>query len=542
MELWKQKLESMKAEKDTAGILHGDITGVKSDKDTPDNLFYTEFSERDAQSFFAVFTRYKETYATSNYAIETLEKNLKEQIWSMARGINPIEVVLYASRCIKECIYSDDRLTSVIKGIVAPRLNYSDCEKIAWHILGGWEWLAPVCIFVESIGESNKSNLIAMAMKYYPRFAQIGYETNERRIFESYLKMIFATQNIAYNNYIVDIVTDECFARDNDLVDKFLNTVRRMRYLSGDDTLTQLLDAISERPELPSSFRIKINRLRPKESAENDSLISNTSYDPNAESRQRESISLQFGRMSRKDIATIKNIRDESGIIVALRRVMAEIDNIYPEEQRGDAYILLGTKGVTIKSEVVEFLQAQVNANSLFTVPIYIALQELGEIGYPELLKEIYEAPYHAFWVNNVANYCRYRTRLLGTQIVPYFSKNIEDNLGDEELINSKLFILKEMLTTYDGRDHKINKDALLPESLLAMISLINFSRRGRETYDYLLSVLEIMRRACPSKKNKILKQLDDMKVKVADQPEMKSVVMRIDGMIQLLDNITAPQ
>ena len=117
MELWKYKLADLRSNdiSNEVSILGEDVTGARSNNDGPDNLFYSEFSESDARSFFDIFNRFKESITTSKFAVDSLEVNLKTQLRAVTKGVNPVEVVLYSSRSIKEQLYSNSKIIKVLK-------------------------------------------------------------------------------------------------------------------------------------------------------------------------------------------------------------------------------------------------------------------------------------------------------------------------------------------------------------------------------------------------------------------------------------------
>lgn len=537
MELWKYKLAELKNNDiaDEVSILGEDVTGVRSNNDGPDNLFYSEFSESDARSFFDIFNRFKESITTNQFAVDSLEVNLKTQLRAVTKGVNPLEVVLYSSRSIKEQLYSNSKIIKVLKSIVIPNLRYPDNTKIVWHILAGWEWLAPICVLIEAIGDTNNDELVELAMKSYPRLANMARETNERYIFTSYLSMVFATQNPAFNKYIIDIVTNKNFVQDNDLTDAFLKKISKIGYLNSEPTYSNLLTDISAKSGIPAPFRIKMdNLLKARHQKE---LLDGTTNEKNFNIA-----SLQFGRSSRKDINTIKNIRDNDIIIEALKAVMNSIDNIYPEEQKGDAYVLLGTKGMIIRNEVISFLNRELDRCSEYKIPIYLALQELREIGMDDVLSSILTENYRLYWVKSVANYCRFRTRFLGECLVPKFTSEIIANPSDETIIKRYLKILYSILDVYNAGAGKLNSDNVLPEAIINMMTALNAVFNDGEIYELMIDILHLLSKACPSKKRKILNQLYVMKENLKNQNNYKTIEDRINKLIKSMESIVAPK
>ena len=538
MELWKQKIAELDIQDTTeeVSILGEDVTGVKSNNNGPDDLFYTEFSETDAKTFFDIFSKYKYSITTNKYALGSLEANLKEQVAKMSKGVNPIEVVLYASRCIKDQIYSNTKIIKILKGIIIPHLRFPDNSKICWHILAGWEWLAPICVLLESIGGSNNEELIKIAMDSYPHLAVMARETNERYLFTAYLNMLFETQNISLNQYIIDVVTNKNFVQDNELTDGFLKKINRIDYLNTDPVYSELLSAISAKSVTPAAFRIKIETaLKGRKKTNGGGIIGDGPSPIDVES-------LQFGRSSRRDINMIKNLRESETIIIALRKVMDNIDNIFPEEQRGDAYVLLGTKGMLIRAEIISFLMEELQNNPNYRVPIYIALQELKEIGLDDVKNAISEVEYRQYWVNSLANYCRFRTKFLGDVLVPFFTAEIIENSADETIVKKYLTFLNDILNIYNAGAGKFNSDTILPEAIINMMKALNRTFNDRDIFDMMLSILALLAKACPSKKAKIKEQLYIIKENIKGNDSLKSIEMRVNSLIKSMESIVAPK
>ena len=537
MELWKYKLAELRNNDvaDEVSILGEDVTGVRSNNDGPDNLFYSEFSESDARSFFDIFNRFKENITTNQFAVDSLEVNLKTQLRAVTKGVNPVEVVLYSSRSVKEQIYSNSKIIKVLKSIVIPNLRFPDNTKIVWHILAGWEWLSPICVLIEAIGDTNNDELVELAMKSYPRLANMARETNERYIFTSYLNMVFATQNPAFNKYIIDIVTNKNFVQDNDLTDAFLKKISKIGYLNAEPIYSNLLTEISAKSGIPAPFRIKIGNLL--KSRQKRELLDGPTNEKNFNIT-----SLQFGRSSRRDINIIKNIRDTDIVVEALKAVMNSIDNIYPEEQKGDAYVLLGTKGMIIRNEVISFLNSELDRCPEYKIPIYLALQELREIGMDEVLSSILTENYRLYWVKSVANYCRFRTRFLGEWLVPKFTSEIIANPSDETLIKRYLKILYSILDVYNAGVGKLNSDNVLPEAIINMMNTLNATFNDSEIYESMIDILYLLNKACPSKKRKILNQLYVMKENQKKQDNCKTIEDRVNKLIKSMESIVAPK
>ena len=135
---WRETLKNLGsqiAENAEVSILDREITGVTSSNNTPDTLFYSEFSEEDAETFFSIFTRFKDAYAENPaVAIQALTTNLDIQIGAMPPDICPTEILLFSSRIVKEQIERDSRVFKLLKNNVVKLLRRTP-SKVIWYIL-----------------------------------------------------------------------------------------------------------------------------------------------------------------------------------------------------------------------------------------------------------------------------------------------------------------------------------------------------------------------------------------------------------------------
>ena len=200
MEDWRKKLDLIQKkidEESEVTIIDEEVTGVKALHYAPDNLFYSEFSEADAEAFFAIFEGFRNAYnMNKNLAIKALSDNIELQIDEMSNNVCPVEVILFASRSIKDLLSTDPKLFKEFKNLIAKHIGVW-MQKSAWYILSGWEWKHQLAIFVEAIGESNDATLLKLAMDYYDRIAKLCIDKEDCQVLKSYINMILATQNLS---------------------------------------------------------------------------------------------------------------------------------------------------------------------------------------------------------------------------------------------------------------------------------------------------------------------------------------------------------
>lgn len=531
------ELKEVLTQRAPVSIMDEDVTGVKGSNDAPDTLFYSEFSEEDAEAFFEIFTRFKDSYnINTRVAVESLEYNLNQQIKAMPKNVSSIEIILFASRCIKDLIKSDVKVYKVIKNIVAKQLR-SSSNKIAWYILSGWEWKQQLGIFVEAIGEDNDANLIQLAMRYYDDIANSCADDDDKSVLDSYVNMLLATQNGEYIEYIADVVSHNVFMHDIQMVDTFIDKCKKTAYLKIEPLFSNLLREINSR-NLTPSFRTKLGYLQSRQAD-----IMQTSK-PIAESSELSS--LEFGRTSAQDLFRCERTKGEDTKLVA-SLIISNIDNIYPEEQRGRAYVVLATKAKFYrdendKKEVVDFLNSEKEEYPIYEASINTALMEMNELGPKDVFDALISSRYKSFWGKNIASYFRYNKRLFANDFIPYLEKLLNNEGITEEETSRILYILMEIVKSYNGKADKLNDDIemALPDKLLKIVCLKN-TYSDRLIYESILEILDIIMRISPTKKKVILKYLDKVKTNVSGKGNLLSVEVRVDALIRKGDTISEP-
>ena len=531
------ELKEVLIQKAPVSIMDDDVTGVKGSNDAPDTLFYSEFSEEDAEAFFEIFTRFKDSYdINTRVAVETLEYNLNQQIKAMPKNVSSIEIILFASRCIKDLIKSDAKVHKVIKNIVAKQLR-SSSNKIAWYILSGWEWKQQLGIFVEAIGEDNDDNLIKLAMRYYNDIAESCSDDDDKSVLNSFVNMLLATQNGEYIEYIADVVSHYVFMNDIQMVDTFIDKCKKTAYLKTEPLFSELLREINSR-NLTASFRTKLGYLQSRQAdiMQTSKPIVTTS----------ELSSLEFGRTSSQDLFRCERTKGEDSKMVA-SLIMSNIDNIYPEEQRGRAYVVIATKAKFYRDEnermdVVNFLKVEKEEYPIYEMGIDTALMEMNELGPKDVFDALISSRYKSFWGKNIASYFRYNKRLFANDFIPYLEKVLSKEGITEEETSRVLYVLTEIVKAYNGKADKLNDDIemALPDKLLKVVCLKpTFS--DRLIYESILEILEIIMRISPSKKKVILKYLDKVKASVTGKGNLLSVEIRVDTLIRKGDTLSEP-
>lgn len=538
-ELWKEMLKEVNTQEADISILQENITGVKGEEDSPDNLFYSEFSEEDARAFFNIFSGYMELYEQNKeQACNCLEKNLEEQIKAMPQKICPVEILLYSSRIIKKQIRDEKNVFTLLKSIVGKNLGHPSSFKSVEYILSGWEWAPQLCILVEAIGEKNDSELIDFAMKKYEYKADNS--ENDTRLLLSYINMLLATQNDKYIHYIVDVVTNKKFMDNNDLTNNFDSQLRSNTFLNRN--FSELIKQMNEK-KLTERMQSVLRSW-----SKNNQEIQTNCPQPiryqnakNSQSRQNDGNitatldSLQFDSYTRKDLQTCYKLKnDDNERKQACKIIMNKIDSMRPEKERGWAYITLGKLGEFLHDDALEgFLTEQKKVHPDFAFSINIALHSLGKIDDKALFDLILEGKAQDFDCENLAQHCRYKQQLLSVGFVDYISEISNKNLVKENKINDVLKFFYNVLKEYNGKDNNINRSGELVYNVINMLKNFNKQYSEISIYKTILDINECILESSPSKTACILQNLDFVNKNLPkNNPETESLVARIDKIL----------
>lgn len=542
---WIDQLQKIKTDmqsKAEVSIIDEDVTGVQGNNSAPDNLFYSEFSEEVAVAFFDIFARFGKIYETnSRDAIDILIDNIEVQIKSMPTEVCPIEVLLYASRTIKQHLSTDYRVYSALKLIVAKQLRTAPI-KVSWYILSGWEWKQQLSILIEAIGESNNAELVDLAMQYYQRIADSTLEDDDRSPLKAYLNMLLSTQNIKFIPQIADVVSNPVYMDDNELLEYFVGKCKTTDFLKIEPSFSDLLCELNNR-DITKIFRTKLRYLQPREYASNSPFISNMNSNLDQEHKREEITKLQFGQLSNNDLYQCEQVRDRDGCILVCDKVMESIDNIFPDAQRGRAYVLLGTKGKYCRNQVVSFLCDHKRKYPRYILPIDIGLVALEEITSDELFDTLFNVSFEPFWSINIGRYFRYNKKLLSDGLIPFMSRRFSSSLLDEALVSNDLHILNGIIDTFNGTNDKLADQGLsLPEDLIHLLYSLNSQQfHDPSIYNEILELLNLVMRVSHSSKRKILNYLDILRQNLPKKPNMLSVQLRINELIKKGDALSEP-
>ena len=524
-----------------ASIMDKEVTGVQGSSVAPDTLFYTEFEEADAEAYFDIFAKFGESFPmNSNMAIHTLEYNLKQQIKAM-QNVSSVEIVLYASRCVKDLIENNVEVFNALKSIVAKCLKSDpDREKIAWYILSGWEWKQQLSLFVEAIGEANDRELIDFAMTQYDRIAQLcakdlhAISHHDAKVLLSFVNMLFATQNGDYIKYIVDVVSHASFMNEESICASFWDKCNKTLYIKAEPLCSEFLQELDSR-DLNNAFRFNMNQFKNRQ---RNMLKSNDE----ARADNSQFTCLTFGPLSKVHLNECKNKKENLGQVV--RVIMDNINNIYPDNIKGEAYILLGTKSQFLveneRKEVVEFLNKEKEHDPNFELPIKVALMDLCENVSNDVFKTLVSKKYKEFWGSSIGSYFRYRKEKLA-DFLAYCINHLPDIASDENEMARIYNVLFDVIKAYNGNDVLLAKSRKETANMILNLACDRADYANQKVYVSILDMLEIVMKACPSQKKRILTYLDKVKVSLSRRGGMFDIEARVDKMIIEGDRLSEP-
>lgn len=531
MNNWRELLNNKKGLSDSPSILDKAVTGVEGNSDSPMNLFYSEFSEQDCKTFYDIFEKFKMNFFQNQQnCIVILQNNLFEQIESMPKNVCPIEVLLYASNSIKYQITSNEKLFLMLKKIVSKLLQRYDSNKVVWYILSGWEWLEPISILIEAIGDVNDDNLIKLAMNYYPTLAEYAQSVNNKRLFKSYIAMILNSQNELYTNYLIDIASNKDF-NDNELIEYFIKKIGKKNSFTSKD---EIWHSIVNELKLSNITRIFKNKLTSEEKRKDKMEAKSDQdcesyFDPN---------DLSFGKNCSPKIRKCKNCNDTSKYKEICDAIMKSIDCIPPKYLRGEAYIVLGTKGKQFSQIVIPFLKNQMEKYPSYTPQITASLYSLDEASIDDLfyaILDIKDSDGDTF--RNIGGFFRYKSRDFSEYFLPFIYNKIIDFPDEETFLFNCAYYLFKVLEVFNGNDNKLAKDVAASNEIVKIIQLYVGNYHDKYIYYPILDIVDIIS-CCSSQISKLLAYLDLVKDTLPNDNDSSIIVSRINAMIKEYDTI----
>ena len=500
-EQYARILEQMKKNSATSTS----ISGADTKNDEPDCLFYTNFSRETAEAFYDIFEKFKGYYRQNpSIAIDTLKNNLKKQIEGM-EDICPIEVMLYASRTIRDYLAQrqiKQALISIIQQYIPGNL------KSVQYILSGWEWPQILAIVIEACGKTNNDYAIKMAMDYCPKIAKKFVDKNDNELRKSYIPMIENTQHENYLGYITQIVCLPQFEDDNVLVDYFVKELRRNTFLK--DYKEQIATNIHPKT---SSFSLKRSLEKIMDSARtpagaNDFSMGGLNY----AAKVKRVEALDFTRNTSAMLADFERSREADNEIVLLtcKKILKSFYAMRSND-RNLALVLVGTKGSRANgaSLVEDILDVQ-EVYPETKVATLLALSELDARNFPleDAIDAIIVNPDIDQWDWAVGKYFRFRKALFEKNLLRAFRESIADSDIDD--VGTLLIRLQKLILLFDGNNQLLSSQIAVQNNILDIIDDVIEMDINERVFSQILEILNYLLSLAPLR---VLSLLDKLKV-----------------------------
>ena len=508
------------------------ITGADAKNDEPDCLFYTNFSRESAIAFYEVFDSFKDYYKSNpSIAIDRLKNNLKIQIEAMG-DICPLEVLLYASRIIRDQLNNrpiKQALVSTIQQYIPGNL------KSVQYILSGWEWPQILAIVIEACGKTNNDYAIKMAMDYCSKISKKFVDKNDNELLKSYITMIEYTQNDNYLNYITQIATVPQFEEDNALADYLVRELRRNPFLKEHkESIAESIHAKTSNYSLKRSLEKIMDNTRPANNT-NAFNMNGLSY----ERKVKQVEAMDFTRSTSAMLSDFERSRetDDEIVLLTCKKILRDISSMRPSD-RNLALILVGTKGSRIRAtELTEpILDLQESYREL-KVTSMIALTELDQRNFTleDAMNQIIVDSDIDNWDWAVGKYFRFRKAFFEKNLMRAFCEKIPTvSDGDMSAFLGRFLKLIEL---FNGNNELLSTQDATQEAIIEFVGLVMEAYLTEAACGQIVNILDFMLAFCP---NAVLTLLDRLK-KIAENNRYEKIVTRVNEVIKKGDLAREP-
>lgn len=527
-EQYARILEQMKKNSVTNTV----ITGADAKNDEPDCLFYTNFSRESAVAFYEVFENFKEYYRSNpSIAVERLKSNLKIQIEAMG-DICPIEVVLYASRIIRDQLNNrpiKQALVTTIQQYIPGNL------KSVQYILSGWEWPQILAIVVEACGKTNNDYAIKMAMDYCAKLAKKFVDKNDNELLKSYITMIEYAQNENYLKYITQIATIPQFEEDNALADYLVRELRRNSFLKEHkESISESIHAKTSNYSLKRSLEKIMDNTCPNINA-NAFNMNGLSY----ERKVKQVEAMDFTRSTSAMLSNFERSRepDDEIVLLTCKKILRDISGMRPSD-RNLALILVGTKGSRIRAtELTEpILELQESYREL-KVTSMIALTELDQRNYKleDAMNQIIVDGDIDNWDWAVGKYFRFRKAFFEKNLMRAFCERIPSVSGGD--MSAFLGRFLKLVELFNGNNELLSTQEATQKAIIEFLKMVLETSLTDAACGQLVNILEFMLSFCP---NEVLTLLDNLK-KIAENNYYVKIIACVNEVIKKGDLAREP-
>lgn len=531
---WNKQYERILEQMKKNSVTNTVITGADAKNDEPDCLFYTNFSRESAVAFYEVFENFKLYYTSnSSIAVEKLKSNLKSQIDEMG-NICPIEVILYASRIIRDKLNDKpikQALVSTIQQYIPRNL------KSVQYILSGWEWPQILVVVIEACGKTNNDYAIKTAMDYCAKLAKKFVDKNDTEVLKSYITMIEYTQNENYLNYITQIATVPQFEENEALVNYLVKELNKNSFLKeNSDLISKNIHAKANNYYLKNSLEKIMKNVWPNSST-NIFNMNGLSY----ERKVKQIETMDFSRNTYKMLRDFENLKaDNETVLLICKHILNDIPKMRPSD-RINALILVGTKGSRIRAtELKESILELQKSNQELKVASMIALTELDSQNFTlgNTMEQLIADDNIDDWYLAIGKYFRYRKSYFREDLmrvffekIPYVSKN------DMPVLLEKLLKLIEAFNGGVSHD-SLSTDTETQMAIIELLKTVEETPLTDVSCEKLISILKVMLSFCP---NEVLTLLDSLK-KIAENNCYDKIIARVNEVIKKGDSAREPE
>lgn len=530
-EQYARILEQMK-KNSVASATNNAITGAETKNDEPDCLFYTNFSRETAIAFYEIFDGFNGYFKSNpSFAVNTLKTNLKKQIDGMG-NICPIEVMLYASRVIRDQLTNraiKNALISLIQQYIPDNL------KSVQYILSGWEWPQILSIVIEACGNTNDDATIKLAMDYCGKISKKFVDKNDNELLKSYITMIEKTQNEAYISYLTTIATLPEFEDDNVLAEYLVKQLRQDSFLS------------QYREEIATEIHAKTNNYSLKRSLErimdnSRPAAMNNAFNMtglNYERKVKQVEALDFTVRTSSMLTDFERSRENDDEIVLLtcKKILRDLSDMRNSD-KNLALILVGTKGSRIDAtELVEDITRIKNTYPTVQVAASISLAEIDPRNYhlEDAMSLMIDDPEIDDWYWAIGKYFRFRKTNFEKSLMRAFSERIADTTASD--LAAVLARFAKLIETFNGNNDLLSTQQATQTEILSIVKEIINTNLTESACSQIVDILHLM---LNYSKDIVLELLDELK-KVSEENSYERIRVRVNSVIKKGDLAREP-
>ncbi|MBQ7975755.1 MAG: hypothetical protein IJ300_08750 [Clostridia bacterium] len=515
MELWKEKLKKTDLIKN--------ISGAEKNKSVCDYLFYTNFSETEAESFFDIFNGFNRYYSTQTAAkdLRQLGSNLEKQI--AATAVPPLELILYTSRVINKYIENNEHIFNSLTAILQSYIkdNYPSISCMA----GAWEWKNQLLLLAEACGRAKDDKAIGIMMENYNRICDLFGQSS--KVQKAYVRMLLHTQDEKNINYMADIVSSYQFVSNPECLNLLKRPIRTAEsFVSQFEK--EFLEELFVR-KIPSGFKTKVERIF----GVNDSTGA-------------ESFVWEWGFKSKESLFKLSQINNKNELPDIIDMVITHYPEITGRENQQRALYTMAVKAAYSEDyqtigKVCELCKKVLEENENLGVGAYLGLSELEVEEVSKAFEVVMEIDSYYSGAVVLGNYLRFRKTLLVSEFIGFIEDKFISCNWNSIKLGEYIQRLKTVIEMFDGNKKQLSSATAFNSRLMDLIDMA-FSKGVYDisTYNYGIDILILVAEASHQHKNGVIKVLE--RIKNLDYNVPGAVLKRIDGLIKKLQPPASPQ